>query len=53
MTFHSVFQIQTVFERIMKGVAEKPYRHHVVRPYYAIENKLGAGDSRVRDYFSI
>ena len=31
----------------MKGVAGKPYGQHVVRPYYAIENKLGAQDPAV------
>ena len=37
-----------MFERIRVSLVDKPYQNHVVRPFYAIENKLGADDQAVR-----
>ena len=41
------FKIEEVFEKIKKGITGKPYNRHVMRPYYAIENSLGADDPEV------
>ena len=49
-TLHAIIcsKIYDVFERIRKGMAESPFQHHVVRPFYAVENSLGAEDLGVR-----
>ena len=41
-------QIQSVFERIRESIAETPFQRHVIRPFYAIENRLGDKDPEVR-----
>ena len=43
-------QVSRIFERIRKGMADRPYLSHVVQPYYAVENKFGAEDNEVYEF---
>ena len=41
-------QVNSIFERISEGMADKPFLRNVIQPYYAIENKCGGEDPAVR-----